>query len=460
MSDFIIKVENLGKKYRIQHQGERERYLALRDVIANGVKGLGASVFSGIRSWVPGLGSSAGNGHQSRNGTLPENLAPNTQSPKPNTEDFWALKDVSFEVKQGEVLGIIGRNGAGKSTLLKILSRITEPTEGRVRLRGRLASLLEVGTGFHPELTGRENIFLNGAILGMTREEIRRKFDEIVAFAEVEKFIDTPVKRYSSGMYVRLAFAVAAHLESEILLVDEVLAVGDVAFQRKCLGKMGDVARTGRTVLFVSHSMNVVAQLCQEAVVLHQGQVVLKAPATKAIAEYLADKKGERGQKRWVTEDLRGRNGIFRPIALTIRDQEGKITDQLTNSEPFWIEIDYEVTEAERDLRVGIILSGGDGVLLFISFDADDPAQYAQRRPAGKYRSQCRIPEHWVNEGCFIVGINAGIFNVGRLFQDEHALMFNVTKTGGAGSHWAEASGGYLRPSLEWRIECLEQYVR
>ena len=228
VSDSIVTVENLGKRYSLRHQ-RPERYTALRDVLTDRAK----SLFR-------------------RGGRAPSFELP---APSSSTEDFWAVKDVSFEAKQGEVLGIIGRNGAGKTTLLKMLSRITDPTEGRVRIKGRVASLLEIGTGFHPELTGRENIFLNGAILGMGRAEIKAKFDEIVAFAETEKFLDTPVKRYSSGMYVRLAFAVAAHLEPEILIVDEVLAVGDVEFQKKCLGKMQEVSEGGRTVLFVSHQM-------------------------------------------------------------------------------------------------------------------------------------------------------------------------------------------------------------
>ena len=234
--DVVIRAEGLGKKYLIGHAAERERYVALRDVMARGARNLWRKTADMAR----GRAILAGD----------------------TVEEFWALRDVSFEVKRGEVLGIIGRNGAGKSTLLKILSRITEPSEGRVTIKGRVASLLEVGTGFHPELTGRENIYLNGAILGMTRAEIRRKFDEIVDFAEVEKFLDTPVKRYSSGMYVRLAFAVAAHLEPEILVVDEVLAVGDAEFQKKCLGKMSEVAGGGRTVLFVSHNMAAVGILC------------------------------------------------------------------------------------------------------------------------------------------------------------------------------------------------------
>jgi lipopolysaccharide transport system ATP-binding protein len=234
--DVVIRAEGLGKKYMIGHAAERERYVALRDVLARGAHSFWRKTADMARGRVIMAGDTV--------------------------EEFWALKDVSFEVKRGEVLGIIGRNGAGKSTLLKILSRITEPSEGRVTIRGRVASLLEVGTGFHPELTGRENIYLNGAILSMTRAEIRRKFDEIVDFAEVEKFLDTPVKRYSSGMYVRLAFAVAAHLEPEILVVDEVVAVGDVEFQKKCLGKMSEIAGGGRTVLFVSHNMAAVGILC------------------------------------------------------------------------------------------------------------------------------------------------------------------------------------------------------
>ena len=261
MSDVLIQAEGLGKRYIIGHQAQRERYTALRDVLARGAKTFlrKASDLAHGRAVIEG----------------------------DELEEVWALRDVSFEVKRGEVLGIIGRNGAGKSTLLKILSRITEPTLGRVLLRGRVASLLEVGTGFHPELSGRENIFLNGAILGMSRAEIRKRFDEIVAFAEVERFLDTPVKRYSSGMYVRLAFAVAAHLEPEILIVDEVLAVGDVAFQKKCLGKLKDVAAGGgRTVLFVSHNLNAIRQLCGSAMLLESGKLVLRDRVATVIEEF------------------------------------------------------------------------------------------------------------------------------------------------------------------------------
>jgi homopolymeric O-antigen transport system ATP-binding protein len=274
MFDYIIKVENLGKKYKIRHQ-QPERYVALRDVIARTTRVIGSSAL-GFGRHLIGLNGTS-NGNHSK-----------PQRPTPETEDFWVLKDVSFEVKRGEVIGIIGRNGAGKSTLLKILSRITEPTEGRVSIRGRVASLLEVGTGFHPELTGRENIFVNGAILGMTREEVRSKFDEIVAFAEIEKFLDTPVKRYSSGMYVRLAFAIAAHLEPEILVVDEVLAVGDAEFQKKCLSKMKDVSNGGRTVLFVSHNIVAVKQLCKMSCWLDRGQIRAFGLVDEVCRAYLA----------------------------------------------------------------------------------------------------------------------------------------------------------------------------
>jgi lipopolysaccharide transport system ATP-binding protein len=282
----IIAVEALGKRYRLQHQQSREQYVALRDVIAQAVS-------APLRRWRRRADPAA-------------------------AEDFWALSEVSFDVREGEVLGIIGRNGAGKSTLLKILSRITEPTAGRVVMRGRAASLLEVGTGFHPELTGRDNIFLNGSILGMTRAEITRKFDAIVDFAGTERFLDTPVKRYSSGMYMRLAFAVAAHLESEILIVDEVLAVGDAEFQQKCLGKMGEVATSGRTVLFVSHQLATVENLCQRGLLLDRGRVKAAGPVRDVIAAYASD--APRGQRESLIDrvDRRG-SGVIRFAEVGLR---------------------------------------------------------------------------------------------------------------------------------------------
>jgi lipopolysaccharide transport system ATP-binding protein len=326
--DVVIRAERLGKKYMIGHQAERERHVTLRDTLARG-----ASNF-----WRKTGGMARGRAIVSGD----------------TVEEFWALKDVSFEIRRGEVLGIIGRNGAGKSTLLKILSRITEPSEGHVTINGRVASLLEVGTGFHPELTGRENTYLNGAILGMTRAETRRKFDEIVAFAEVEKFLDTPVKRYSSGMYVRLAFAVAAHLEPEILIVDEVLAVGDVEFQRKCLGKMSEVAGGGRTVLFVSHNMAVVVSLCQTAILLRNGRIAEAGP-TGRITQFYSSVPIERAR-----------------IVFPARPDVPSITAVSVDPEAlrrgdFSISIEFTSPYPLRDPIGGIVVSSMTGVPVWAS---------------------------------------------------------------------------------------------
>ncbi|MEJ7676475.1 MAG: ABC transporter ATP-binding protein [Segetibacter sp.] len=301
MPGSIIEVKNLSKSFIISYEG-RERYTALRDVVTQKAK----KVFS-----FP----------SSLRGTFSSSLRGTKQSP--SKEEFWALKDVSFNIEQGDRVGIIGRNGAGKSTLLKILSRITEPTQGEIRIKGRVASLLEVGTGFHPELTGRENIFLNGAILGMSRAEIKRKFDEIVDFAEVEKFLDMPVKRYSSGMYVRLAFAVAAHLEPEILIVDEVLAVGDAQFQKKCLGKMEDVSKSeGRTVLFVSHNLSAVKALCTSSIILHKGKKILQGDVFESLAKYMSFDQSERNnQTKYNRESIPFGKKIFVQEAEMFDDQ-------------------------------------------------------------------------------------------------------------------------------------------
>ena len=320
MSNTIIRVENLGKKYIIGHQ-KQERYTALRDVIANGAKSVGRRLLTPL-----GKGES-----------------------DPTVEEFWALKDVSFEIQQGDRVGIIGRNGAGKSTLLKILSRITEPTKGSIRIKGRVASLLEVGTGFHPELTGRENIYLNGAILGMSKAEIKRKFDEIVAFAEVEKFLDTPVKRYSSGMYVRLAFAVAAHLEPEILVVDEVLAVGDSAFQKKCLGKMDDVAKEGRTVLFVSHNMAAIKNLCQQVILLNKGEVITIGKTDIIIQKYLEISTELSNIPLAHRKDRQG-NGDIRFISFQLQDNKGKPLNSFFSGQGVKI-VFYYTNYTRQDLK-------------------------------------------------------------------------------------------------------------
>jgi homopolymeric O-antigen transport system ATP-binding protein len=333
VSDAAIRVEHLGKRYRI---GQRERYGALRDTLAE----LVAVPFRRLKT-VGGRGATRGE------------------------DAIWALRDVSLEVEHGEVLGIIGHNGAGKSTLLKILSRITEPTEGRAEVFGRVGSLLEVGTGFHPELTGRENIYLNGAILGMKRSEITRRFDEMVAFAEVERFIDTPVKRYSSGMYLRLAFAVAAHLEPEILLVDEVLAVGDAAFQKKCLGRMGDVAREGRTVLFVSHNLPSIEKLCNRVIVIDGGRITIQGDPVTCIAAYLGGRSEPRaGLDLAAVPRLDPRlTPVF--TSLELRDAEGNPVSVVGCGEPLEFHLDYAAPTDIANPSFGLIISSGMGTPLF-----------------------------------------------------------------------------------------------
>lgn len=334
----VIKVENLGKKYVLSHQ-RQERYIALRDVMVEAAKKWGKKIINPFAARL---------------------------EPNPTREEFWALKDVSFEVKQGDRVGIIGRNGAGKSTLLKILSRITEPTTGRVRLKGRVASLLEVGTGFHPELTGRENIYLNGAILGMSKAEIKKKFDEIVEFAEVEKFLDTPVKRYSSGMYVRLAFAVAAHLEPEILVVDEVLAVGDAQFQKKCLGKMEDVGKEGRTVLFVSHNMGAISSLCNRGLLLSSGKIDYEGDIKKTVYLY----NGCNLENRLSVENCsrRGGSGGIEIKKIWVSDLDNKIIHSINSTESVYLNLEAVVSEQyqnKKNIVTGFGIDSMDGRRIF-----------------------------------------------------------------------------------------------
>ncbi len=416
MSEFAIRATRLGKQYRLGALYE-PRYRTLRESLGGLFK-------------------------------------PGQRAPQ---ETIWALRDVSFDVQQGQVLGVIGRNGAGKSTLLKLLSRVTEPTEGEAEIRGRVGSLLEVGTGFHPELTGRENIYLNGAILGMRRTEIERKFDEIVAFAEVEQFIDTPVKRYSSGMYLRLAFAVAAHLEPEILVVDEVLAVGDAEFQRKCLGKMGDVAREGRTVLFVSHNMSAILRLTEETLVVEKGKLALRAPTPEAVDYYLAQGYAREGERIWQSGEAPASAAPFRPLAVRLRNPQQKVVNSLRSSEENTVEVEYCLDAPITGLRVGIYLMSMRGETVFTSFDTDDPRLFEQRsvRPAGHYFSRCTLPADLLNEGRFVIGINASAYRVRRYFQDEQALTFTVDATGAPGTQWPEPRLGAVRPRLEWKIEAI-----
>lgn len=427
MPKIAIEVAGLGKKYTIG--GPVNRYRTLRE-----------SLVESLRAPVRRLRSGSDK----------------------DKNTIWALREVSFQVPEGQVLGVIGRNGAGKSTLLKILSRVTDPTEGYARIRGRVGSLLEVGTGFHPELTGRENIQLNGAILGMRRTEIEKKFDEIVDFSGVEKFIDTPVKRYSSGMYLRLAFAVAAHLEPDILVVDEVLAVGDAEFQRKCLGKMSAVAKAGRTVLFVSHSMSSILRLTEETVVLEHGHVVMRAPTPEAVDYYLSSGYSQTGERYWLADEIPADAAPFQPVALRVMNPQGRISDTVRSMETITLEFEYELHEPIQGLRLGIYLMTTNGEMVFTSFDTDQPDLYERyaTREAGRYISRVALPPDLLNEGRYVIGVNASVFRVRRFFQDESALAFNVDASGAPGTQWAEVRLGSIRPRLDWDIEqVLEERV-
>lgn len=397
MSDWIIKAEGLGKKYQIKHQAERQRYVALRDVIAERVKGF-------FRASPHRHGQAEGLRAGSNVSTI---------------EEFWALKDVSFEIKQGEVVGIIGRNGAGKSTLLKILSRITEPTKGRVTLRGRVASLLEVGTGFHPELTGRENIYLNGGILGMTRAAIGRKFDEIVAFAEVEKFLDTPVKRYSSGMYVRLAFAVAAHLEPEILIVDEVLAVGDAEFQKKCLGKMHGMAEGGRTVLFVSHNMAAIKSLTTRAIVLDSGRIQFQGATEDAIERYTQTPGARTAEKKaW------GKGGHTCIHSACLVDELGLPTTHYSPGKQMRIEVELESDGTSGlSLEVFLLDASRSRIGLASTYQFHGRTLPLQK---GIYLCKLELEPLWLASGSYSLDVTTSLINSTWDHYVEAAIEFDV----------------------------------
>jgi lipopolysaccharide transport system ATP-binding protein len=420
MNDYAFIVENIGKQYRIG--AEVNRSPTLRDKLVD------------IGNW-------------------PKRVIKGEWKRKYDT--FWALKDISFEVKKGQVLGVIGRNGAGKSTLLKVLSRVTEPTEGYAVVNGRIGSLLEVGTGFHPELTGRENIFLNGAVLGMKRSDIERKFDEIVEFSGVSKFIDTPVKRYSSGMYLRLAFSVAAHLEPDILIVDEVLAVGDAEFQRKCLGKMDEVSKEGRTVLFVSHDMSAILRLTDEAIVLDKGKIVFRAPTQEAVDFYMSSRLSQAGERIWTEDEIPESAAPFKPLAIRIKDKESRVVDVARSAEALTVEVEYEIKKDIKGLRVGIYLQTSQGAYVFSAFDTDMAENYEKFgvRRSGRYISRCEIPEHFLNERKYILGMNASSYRVKSYFTDEHALSFGVDSAGAPGKQWMESRTGVVRPDLGWKIE-------
>jgi len=425
MSDYAIKVEGLGKKYLLRHQATGGRYATFRDVLAEKAKSLFRTRHSPLVT-------------------------------RHSVEEFWALQDVSFEVKPGEVVGIIGRNGAGKSTLLKLLSRITEPTTGQIRLRGRVASLLEVGTGFHPELTGRENIFLNGAVLGMHRSEIRKRFDEIVDFAEVEKFLDTPVKRYSSGMYMRLAFAVAAHLEPEILIVDEVLAVGDAQFQKKCLGKMQDVSlKEGRTVLFVSHQIAAITRLCKQALWLDGGKAKDYGLASLICSGYLANGSSTSARRDWTSVERAPGNGWVRLTKVEAITQ-GTVADQIGIDQPVEINLEYEVLRGGKVLIPNIHLFAEDGTLIFISHDWHSGWR-ARPKSMGKYQTTFHIPGNFFSEGRITVRVAISTYLPLEVHFDEaDVIAFNVVEAGSENTARGDYSGhlpGIIRPLITTRTD-------
>jgi len=397
---------------------------------------------------------------QASYGTLRESLARSAKRLRGGPhhhhhEEIWAVRDVSFEVPQGQVLGLIGRNGAGKSTLLKLLTRITTPTEGRAEIRGRVGSLLEVGTGFHPELTGRENVFLNGSILGMKRREILRKFPEIVEFAGVEKFMDTPVKRYSSGMYVRLAFAVAAHLEPEILLVDEVLAVGDAEFQRRCLGRMQDFGASGRTVLFVSHNMQAVARLCERAILLDDGKVVSDGASHEIVAHYLQSGQGTGSYREWLDIEKAPGDETARMAWVRVV-QDGETVDTADVRRPVGIEIAFRILRPGPPLLPKLKLLNGEGDTVFNALDTD-PRWHDPIAP-GEYVSTAWIPANMLNEGFYTVDV--GVCSLGNKLRPHtgsaSAVAFHVYDPGEGDSSRGLFTGrlrGSIRPLLEWTAE-------
>lgn len=397
----VIAVENLGKKYTISHQ-QSEDHSSLRDVLSNGLSFYGNMLFHPFR-----------------------HLTPGSRPTVSGAEDFWALKNVSFEVKQGERIGIIGRNGAGKSTLLKILSRITEPTTGSIRIKGRVASLLEVGTGFHPELTGRENIYLNGAILGMGRQEIRKKFDEIVNFAEIEKFLDTPVKRYSSGMYVRLAFAVAAHLEPEILIVDEVLAVGDAQFQSKCIAKMKQVSSQGRTVLFVSHNLGVIGNFCNHGILLNAGQIETQGEIGEIFRNYLTQFQNASVLESDLTTRFRwleGKQLVFERIRLSSMGQQ---TEAVEMGGPLHVDIDYLFKGHSKYLKIGIqIIDSVGNVIAVLSPNQQCPGFVTRMKSSGTI--SCAIKALNLIPGDYSLNLQVEIPGSEPLYSLDGVISFHI----------------------------------
>jgi len=424
MNDIAIRAEGLSKRYRIGLK--QEKYKTLRDTLSQ-------TFTAPFRR----LGSAFQHQNGHRNSSI------------------WALKDLSFELNRGEVIGIIGRNGAGKSTLLKILSRITEPTEGYADVHGSVSSLLEVGIGFHNELTGRENIYLNGAILGMKRNDITRNFDEIVAFAEIEKFIDTPVKRYSSGMYLRLAFAVAAHLQSEILIVDEVLAVGDAQFQKKCLGKMDEVSKGGRTILFVSHNLVAVQSLCSRAIWVQDGRAIEDGQPGLVVANYLKTATTSIGERIWDNPTKAPGDDVVRLHSIRLIPQ-GTTVDLMNTRTPLVIEIQYWNFRQNTELNLSILVHNHEGICVFSSNSAGEETWHGKPLPIGLFRTQGHIPGNMLNGGVYRVSLLVIKDGSNLVHRETDALVFEILDDVKNGNGWYGKWQGVIRPKLHWSTERLE----
>lgn len=422
MNDIAIRIENISKVYRLGAQ--QQKHDTLRDAIGDWVK----SPFRQFRR----LSGAQG----------------------PQSEMFHALRDISFDIKHGEVVGLIGRNGAGKSTLLKIISRITEPTTGRAELYGRVGTLLEVGTGFHPELSGRENIYLNGSILGMRKKEIEEKFDQIVEFSGIERFLDTPVKRYSSGMFVRLAFAVAAHLEPEILIVDEVLAVGDAKFQKSCLGKMKDVAKSGRTVVFVSHNMQAIRALCDRCVLLSEGQVVMDGKPEDVISKYLSANREQNGEKVWEEGSQPG-NESFRIRSVRLKNSEGETAGRFPISKDIHVEIEYDVLQDGVQMLFSLVLFDSMGNCLFGSLNNHEENFYSKSMIQGRYSSCCSIYGNLLNEENYSISLIVAANNWSAAIRLEDVLSFEAEDDGYLRKDYYGGYGGCIRPKLLWMTEAV-----
>jgi len=433
-----IRVENISKRYRI---GLKEK---LHD-------NLGSAIIDFIKS--PWKNYQKYRALYTFNDVSDEHISDTEDS---DSDVIWALRNISFEVKQGEVLGIIGRNGAGKSTLLKILSRITDPTRGQCEIRGRVSSLLEVGTGFHPELTGRENVYLNGTILGMKKKEIDYKFDEIVNFSGIERFVDTPVKRYSSGMKVRLAFSVAAHLEPEILIIDEVLSVGDASFQKKCLNKMENIGQEGRTVLFVSHNMSAVTRLCSRAILIENGKIVQDGLSNEVVGSYLNSNAGTRAAHEWKNIEKAPGGSIVRLRAVRAKREDGQVSDYFDIRYPIGLEMEYDVLEEGHELLPHFVVLNSRGECAFITVSQDKDWR---RRPRlkGRYISTAWIYGNLLSEGVTYVSCYCMTLDPDEvLFAERSILAFNVIDTlegDSARGDYAKDMGGVVRPRLEWKTE-------